>query len=114
MIGGEPGRVPAGISLDNWLAAPYASARWLAQTVLGLANTLDLSWIQLAGPGFAGTAEVYLAAVRRLLGEASLARGLHPVAVELGGVGPEVAALGAASVVLHSNLTPHHALVARY
>lgn len=90
------------------------SARWLAQTVLGLANTFDLSWIQLAGPGFAGTAEVYLAAVRRLLGEAALARGLHPVVVELGGVGPEVAALGAASVVLHSNLTPHHALVARY
>ena len=90
------------------------SARWLAQTVLGLANTLDLDWIQLAGPGFAGTAEVYLEAVRRILGEASLARGLHPVAVALGGLEPEVAALGAASVVLHGNLTPHHDLVADY
>src|SRR6478609_12097930 len=24
MIGGEPGRVPAGFSLDNWLSAPYS------------------------------------------------------------------------------------------
>ena len=31
MIGGEPGRVPAGISLSNWLSAPYA--HWSFQHV---------------------------------------------------------------------------------
>src|ERR1700724_159735 len=31
MIGGEPGRVPAGISLGNWLSAPYS--HWSFQHV---------------------------------------------------------------------------------
>jgi hypothetical protein len=34
---------------------------------------------------------------------------VHAVAVEMGETGPGAAARGAASVVLHSHLTPHHA-----
>lgn len=89
------------------------SARLVAIAVLGLANTLDLDWIQLAGSGFATAGEVYLSEIRSALSRASLARGVHPVTVELGKSGPEVAALGAASVVLHGSLTPHHDLEAR-
>ena len=89
------------------LALVTDSARLVAIAILGIANTLDLDGIQLAGPGFTSAGEIYLSAVQSALSRGSLARGVHRVAVELGGLGPEVAALGAASVVLHSSLTPH-------
>ncbi len=89
------------------------SARLVALALLSLTNTLDLDWIQLTGPGFAAAGELYRSAIAAVLNEASLARGVHPVTVELGRAGPEVAALGAASVVLHSSLTPHHDLESR-
>ncbi len=41
MIGGEPGRVPAGISLDNWLSAPYS--HWSFQHVEELVPTAVIS-----------------------------------------------------------------------
>ena len=41
MIGGEPGRVPAGISLDNWLSAPYS--QWSFQHVEDFVPTAVIS-----------------------------------------------------------------------
>jgi CubicO group peptidase (beta-lactamase class C family) len=41
MIGGEPGRVPAGVSLDNWLSAPYA--HWSFQHVDDFVPTAVIS-----------------------------------------------------------------------
>jgi hypothetical protein len=41
MIGGEPGRVPAGISLDNWLSPPYA--QWSFQHVEDFVPTAVIS-----------------------------------------------------------------------
>jgi len=41
MSGGEPGRVPAGISLDNWLSAPYA--QWSFQHVEEMVPTALIS-----------------------------------------------------------------------
>ena len=41
MIGCEPGRVPAGISLDNWLSAPYA--QWSFQHVEDFVPTAVIS-----------------------------------------------------------------------
>ena len=41
MIGGESGRVPAGISLDNWLSAPYS--QWSFQHVEDLVPTAVIS-----------------------------------------------------------------------
>jgi CubicO group peptidase (beta-lactamase class C family) len=41
MIGGEPGRVPAGISLDNWLSAPHA--HWSFQHVEDMVPTAVIS-----------------------------------------------------------------------
>lgn len=91
-----------------------ASARQVADVIRGLVNTLDLDSIYLAGPGFGSAAPIYLEAIRTRLDEASLARGVHDVNLAFVGGGPEVAALGAASVVLHSSLTPHHDLAVRW
>ena len=41
MIGGEPGRVPVGISLDNWLSAPYS--QWSFQHVEDFVPTALIS-----------------------------------------------------------------------
>jgi len=41
MIGGEPGRVPAGFSLDNWLSAPYS--HWSFQHVEDFVPTAVIS-----------------------------------------------------------------------
>ena len=41
MIGGEPGRVPLGISLDNWLSAPYS--QWSFQHVEDFVPTALIS-----------------------------------------------------------------------
>jgi CubicO group peptidase (beta-lactamase class C family) len=41
MIGGEPGRVPVGISLDNWLSAPYS--QWSFQHVEDFVPTAVIS-----------------------------------------------------------------------
>jgi predicted NBD/HSP70 family sugar kinase len=85
------------------------SARHVATVLLGLVNALDLDRVQLTGPGFATVGEVYARAVRERLAAAAVSRGVHEVEVEIGDVGPDVAAIGAASLVLHSNLTPHYA-----
>ncbi|WP_033371974.1 ROK family transcriptional regulator [Humibacter albus] len=84
------------------------SARYLASAVLGLTNIFDLDRIFLAGPGFATAGPIYLETVRDVLGRLAFMRMVHPVSVEMGETGPGAAARGAASVVLHSNLTPHH------
>jgi predicted NBD/HSP70 family sugar kinase len=84
------------------------SVQSVATVLLGLANTLDLDRIELAGPGFATTGKRYQKQLNRLLEKASFTRGVHPTTVQLGGTGPDIAALGAASVILHSSLTPHH------
>jgi predicted NBD/HSP70 family sugar kinase len=84
------------------------SARYLAVAVLGLTNVLDLDRVYLAGPGFATIGPLYLGVVRDVLERLARMRKVHPVAVEMGATGPAAAARGAASVVLHSHLTPHH------
>jgi predicted NBD/HSP70 family sugar kinase len=84
------------------------SVNRVCSVLLGLANVLDLEWIQLAGPGFAAEGKRYAKQLRQLIDKASFTRGVHTVTVELGGTGPDVAAMGAASVVLHGSLTPHH------
>ena len=86
------------------------SARRIAAALLGLVNALDLDHVQLTGPGFAAAGERYAAELQAVLDRAAFSRRIHPVAVEMGGTGPHVAAMGAASVVLHSSLTPHHLL----
>ncbi|MDQ1562274.1 MAG: hypothetical protein QOE85_1615 [Actinomycetota bacterium] len=84
------------------------AAEYVATAVVGMANTLDLGLVVLAGPGFAGAGPLYLKAVRAAL-DATYIRSVHRVEVRLRSVDPNIAALGAASLVLHRRLTPHHA-----
>jgi len=84
------------------------SAKYLATAVLGLTNIFDLDRVYLAGPGFATAGPIYLDVTRDVLGRLAFMRKVHSVAVEMGETGPGAAARGAASVVLHSRLTPHH------
>jgi predicted NBD/HSP70 family sugar kinase len=84
------------------------AADYLATAVLGLTNIFDLDLIYLAGPGFADAGPIYLDTTRDVLARLAFMRSVHPIDVEMSDVGPESSALGAASVVLHSHLTPHH------
>jgi predicted NBD/HSP70 family sugar kinase len=90
------------------LALIEESAGYLGKALVSLINLFDLDKLYLAGPGFADVGHLYLDIVRDQLNRLAFTRSVHPVDVEMSAVGPEAAALGAASVVLHSRLTPHH------
>jgi predicted NBD/HSP70 family sugar kinase len=83
------------------------AADHVASAVINLVNTLDLDLISLAGPGFAELGADYRRIIEGRLADTSFMRAVHPITVRLGSAGPEAAALGAASVVLHRELTPH-------
>jgi predicted NBD/HSP70 family sugar kinase len=83
------------------------SAFYLSKAVLSITNLLDLDQIILAGPGFSEAGEIYLRIVSDELKRLSFVRAIHATRVELSKAGPNSAALGAASLVLHSTLTPH-------
>jgi predicted NBD/HSP70 family sugar kinase len=83
------------------------AADHLASAVINLVNTLDLDLISLAGPGFAELGEDYRRIIEGRLADTAFIRAVHPITVRLGLAGPDAAALGAASVVLHRELTPH-------
>jgi len=103
------GKVGAGSAAGNAFARRLMTdaAGYLTTAIVGLANTLDLRHIVLAGPGFAAAPELFLSTVRAGL-QNTYVRTIHPVNVELRGLDQEIAALGAASLVLHRRLTPHH------
>jgi predicted NBD/HSP70 family sugar kinase len=84
------------------------AAERVATAIVGMVNTLDLDLVVLAGPGFAEAGEIYAEAVRAAL-DTTYVRSLHAVEVRLRAVGVDASALGAASLVLHRQLTPHHA-----
>jgi predicted NBD/HSP70 family sugar kinase len=75
-----------------------------------MVNTLDLNLVTLAGPGFAVLGEHYRAVLDDRLNHTAFMRDVHPITVRLGAGGRDAAALGAASVVLHRELTHHHSV----
>ena len=96
------GGVPAAGKLFDAIADHIAGA------VLNVVNTLDLNLVTLAGPGFAVLGERFRAVLDDRLNRTAFMRDVHPISVRLGAGGRDAAALGAASVVLHRELTPHH------
>jgi len=84
-----------------------ATADHLAGAVNNLVNTLDLDLVSLAGPGFAELGEEFREAIDARLAEVAFMRSVHPITVRLGTGSADAAARGAASVVLHQELTPH-------
>jgi len=86
----------------------WGAAERVATAIVGMVNTLDLDLVVLAGPGFADAGKIYLETTRAAL-EHTYVRSVHPVEVRLRASGTDSSALGAASLVLHRRLTPHHA-----
>jgi predicted NBD/HSP70 family sugar kinase len=99
-------RVKGGV--PEALALFEVAAGHLATAVVDLVTTLDLDRVTLAGPGFAELGEEYRRTIDRRLTEAAFVRAVHATTVQLAAGGVDASALGAASVVLHRHLTPHH------
>ena len=85
------------------------SAEYLASTLVSIINLLDLDQIILAGPGFSLVGQIYADATAEHLARDFWARSVHAIRVGLSSMGNDAAALGAASLVLHVQLTaqPH-------
>jgi predicted NBD/HSP70 family sugar kinase len=83
-----------------------ASADHLASVLVSVTNVLDLDQFVLAGPGFNLVGPIYADTVARHLANDTWARSVHPVTVGLSAMGDDAAALGAASLVLQTTLTP--------
>lgn len=79
------------------------SATYLAKALLSITNLLDLDQIILAGPGFSEAGDIYACVAAQEINRLSYVRAMRPTRVELSKLGPSAAALGAASLVLHSN-----------
>ena len=74
---------------------------------MSVTNLLDLDQVILAGPGFAVAGPIYLRHAQEDLARLSFVRAIHATRVTLSRASDVSAALGAASLVLHSQLTPH-------
>jgi predicted NBD/HSP70 family sugar kinase len=92
---------PAAVALIRQAAA------YLASALVSATNLLDLDRIVLAGPGFDRAGALFADLANAVLAEDSYLRKVHGTTVELSGMGTDIAALGAASMVLHAQLTPH-------
>ena len=83
------------------------SAIRLSRAVAVIANVLDVDRVVFGGPFWARVSEHYLRRVPELLEELRAARSIHRIAVTGTGVGDDVAAIGAACLVLDRAMTPH-------
>jgi predicted NBD/HSP70 family sugar kinase len=83
-----------------------ASARHLATAVTSLANLFDLDSITLAGPAFAIAGSIYLRVIDSQVNAEFFARSRHGIRVRLSPQMQDAAAVGAATLVLQSELAP--------
>ncbi|RAS70854.1 putative NBD/HSP70 family sugar kinase [Lentzea atacamensis] len=88
------------------LALLERSARYLAVGARTLANVLDLEVLVLTGPSFAIAGSVYLPVLRAELDSAFIARDAHRLSVRLSPSAASASAIGAAAIVLQSELVP--------
>jgi predicted NBD/HSP70 family sugar kinase len=82
------------------------SAVLVARAVSVVTNTLDVERVVFGGPFWSGLAERYLELIPPLLDANSDVRLIHPIEVVGTGVGEDVGAIGAASLVLEHTLAP--------
>lgn len=82
------------------------SARYIGVAAQTLANVMDVDLVVLTGPAFALAGSIYLPTVEDQLGRSFFARGSHPVRVTISSNASEAAAVGAAALVLQSELAP--------
>ncbi|MFC4245380.1 ROK family protein [Gryllotalpicola reticulitermitis] len=82
------------------------SARYLATAVTSLANLFDLDSVSLAGPAFATAGSIYLQIIDAQVNRDFFARTHHGIRVRLSPHTQDAAAVGAATLVLQSELAP--------
>lgn len=95
------------------LALVEDAASYLARGIVILSNILDLDEVHLSGPGFAAAGELYAAVAQRHLDAGTFMRRIHPVRVRVSGIGADASAIGAATLILQHELTPHTAVYSR-
>jgi predicted NBD/HSP70 family sugar kinase len=84
------------------------AANYLADGAVGLANLFDVDSIALAGPAFTVAGSLYVEAVQGRLEELFFARSIHGVTVRLSTHAGDAAAVGAATLLLQSELAPRN------
>ncbi|MFE2044666.1 ROK family protein [Streptomyces sp. NPDC059477] len=88
-------------------AAVRDLARAIGQGTVGLVDLLDIDLVVLGGPFFTdAAAPLYLAQIEEMVNAFPTARRLRHVDVEASVLGPEAAAVGAASTIFHAAFTP--------
>ncbi len=85
------------------------SAQYFAVAAQTLANILDVDQIVLTGPSFALAGSLYVPIIREHLDRTFFGRAIHPVDVVISPHASEAAAIGAAALVLQSELAPRNA-----
>jgi predicted NBD/HSP70 family sugar kinase len=85
------------------------SARYLAVAAHTVATIVDADHIVLTGPSFGAAGSIYLPIIQAELDARFLARASHGVTVSISQHAYEAAAIGAAALVLQSELVPHQA-----
>ncbi len=85
------------------------SAVRISKAVAVVANVLDVDRIVFGGPFWSRLSEHYLRRVPELLEEARATRRIHRITVTGSELGEDVAAIGAACLILNHALTPHPA-----
>lgn len=83
------------------------SAVRLSKALSVVANLLDLDRIVFGGPFWSRLSAHYMRSIPTLLEELRVARSIHRITVVGTGVGEDVAAIGAACLVLDRTLTPN-------
>ena len=91
---------------DGARALLESSARYVAVAARTLANMLDLDLIVLTGPSMAIAGSFYLPVIQDELDRLFFPRSTHGVLVRLSPVATTAAAVGAAAMVLQSELVP--------
>jgi predicted NBD/HSP70 family sugar kinase len=92
---------------DVVLAVVIKAAERLGDAAVGLVNLFDIKRLVIGGRGINGLMGLFRAAVTERTNTRSIARGTRTVSVEASIVGEDVAAIGAASLVLHGSYAPH-------
>ncbi|MFE7569005.1 ROK family protein [Streptomyces sp. NPDC057539] len=88
-------------------AAVRELARAIGQGTVGLVDLLDIDLVVLGGPFFTDeVAPLYLAQIEEMVNAFPTARRLRHIDVEASVLGPEAAAVGAASTIFHAAFTP--------
>ena len=81
-------------------------AQYLAVAIVTLANLLDLNLIVCGGPYWAAVSRFMLARLPQLINESAALVTTRPVTIITSDIGEDVAAVGAACLVLDATLTP--------